>query len=347
MANTSTSFDSFHELSTCTKENCILNGKEEKNGVLVCRKCTRKVHYVCSQLPAYQIQLCLTSKSRSFQCQNCVKVPEELKKKCLREEQEKIERLEKEVAACENIIKVQTETTSRLVQQCKETKNMEKKIESITTCLQVSMNKKISELEETMKKGLSKIEIMEKKYNEKPNKTYSEATKNEFTEKFRKVLKEENSKMKKEEKIKEKTKFNLIIKNIYDPANDGKTKEEIYQQDRRSVNEILKDLKRPDIEPSHITRIGKPPTPSNRRPRPIRIVLKSIKEKMDILDNVKFLKNKNTHMSITEDLTWEERMIMKEWYGKANERNEKEDNDDVKWCVRGSPRTRLYLKRIV
>ena len=80
----------------------------------------------------------------------------------MHEEQEKIERLEKEVAACENIIKVQTETTSRLVQQCKETKNMEKKIENIKTCLQASLNNKISELEKTMKKGLSKIEIMEK-----------------------------------------------------------------------------------------------------------------------------------------------------------------------------------------
>ena len=41
-------------------------------------------------------------------------------------------------------------------------------------------------------------------------------------------------------------------------------------------------------------------------------------------------------MSITEDFTWEERMIMKEWFGKASERNEKEDNDDIKWFVRVS-----------
>ena len=50
-------------------------------------------------------------------------------------------------------------------------------------------------------------------------------------------------------------------------------------------------------------------------------------------------------MSITEDFTWEERMIMKEWFGKASERNEKEDNDDVKWCVRGSPRTVVIFKK--
>ena len=50
---------------------------------------------------------------------------------------------------------------------------------------------------------------------------------------------------------------------------------------------------------------------------------------------------------ITEDFTWEERSIMKEWFRKANEKNEKEDNEDIKWCVRGSPRTKLYLKRLV
>ena len=87
MANETTSIENIHEY--CTKENCIVNEKEKANGILVCRKCTRKVHYVCSELPPYQIQLCLTSKSRSFQCQNCVKVPEELEKKCQREEEEK------------------------------------------------------------------------------------------------------------------------------------------------------------------------------------------------------------------------------------------------------------------
>ena len=30
--------------------------------------------YGCSQLPAYQIQLCLSFKARSYQCQNCIKV---------------------------------------------------------------------------------------------------------------------------------------------------------------------------------------------------------------------------------------------------------------------------------
>ena len=139
--------DNLGQYTTCTKEKCIVNVKDKNRGLLVCRKCTREVHYICSELPPYQIQLCLTSKSRSFQCQNCVKVPEEIKQKCLHQEKHKIEKLEKEVTACENIIKVQTETTSRLVQQSKETKNIEKKLEDLKVTFETSLNGKVKELE--------------------------------------------------------------------------------------------------------------------------------------------------------------------------------------------------------
>ena len=52
-------------------------------------------------------------------------------------------------------------------------------------------------------------------------------------------------------------------------------------------------------------------------------------------------------ISIMEDLTWEERSILKEWFQKANEKNEQEVNKKIKWRVRKSPRTKLYLKRLV
>ena len=38
---------------------------------------------------------------------------------------------------------------------------------------------------------------------------------------------------------------------------------------------------------------------------------------------------------------------MKDWFQKANEKNEKEERDDIKWCFRGSPRTKLYMKKVV
>ena len=69
------------------------------------------------EITAIPIQLCLKSKSRSFQYQNCVKVPEELKRKCQLEEYTEVEKLKDELRAYENITKVQTETASRLAQQ--------------------------------------------------------------------------------------------------------------------------------------------------------------------------------------------------------------------------------------
>ena len=309
----------------CTKEKCNINLKETSHGILICRKCKREVHYICSELPPYQIQLCLTSKSRSFQCQNCVKVPEELRKKCVQEEQEKVKRLEKEGS--------------------KETKSIEKKIENLKTSFEASLNSKIQELENIVNKRI--VEVNEKETKNNKETQYSDVARKEITKNFREVLKQENSRVRNEEKSREITKCNLIIKNIYDPANEGKTEEEIQVRDKRSIKELMKDLKLEDIEPLHIKRIGKPPTPSNRHPRPIKIVLKNEKEKKDILKNVTLLKNTNDMICITEDFTWEERSIMKEWFRKANEKNEKEDNEDIKWCVRGSPRTKLYLKRLV
>ena len=337
--------ENLNEFGYCTKEKC--NIKEKSCGILVCRKCTREVHYACSKLPLYQIQLCLTSKSRSFQCQNCVKVPELLREKFHHEEKGKLEKLEKEIAACENIIKVQAETISRLVKQSKESNSVEKKIEHLKTSFENSLNNKIKDLGNIIVQKFNENKNIDSS-NKEPNKTYSEVTRGIFTEEsFRKVLKEENNRIKNEDQAKELTKCNLIIKHIYDPANDCKTKAEIQERDKRSIRKLLKDLKQENIEPLYISRVGKPPTPSNRRPRPIKIVLKNEKEKKDILDSVKLLKNMNDIICITEDLTWEERQMKKEWFKKANEMNEKEDNDDIKWCVRGCPRTKLYLKKIV
>ena len=41
-------------------------------------KCHRAVHYKCSQLPGYQIQLCLSFKKRRYQCSDCTKVSQKV-----------------------------------------------------------------------------------------------------------------------------------------------------------------------------------------------------------------------------------------------------------------------------
>ena len=66
--------------------------------------------------------------------------------------------------------------------------------------------------------------------------------------------------------------------------------------------------------------------------------------KSQFLQNLSRLKGQ--FIKITEDLTKQEGVLVKEWQDKANNNNEKEHNKRYKWRVRGSTRSRLYLKKI-
>ena len=101
--------ESFQEIKECSISRCFIDEKTSKKDTLKCRKCQRLVHYACTRLLAYQIQLCLTYKTRSFQCQNCVKILPEILEKVEKGEESKIIKLEKEIKACENIINAQKE----------------------------------------------------------------------------------------------------------------------------------------------------------------------------------------------------------------------------------------------
>ena len=63
------------EHEECSVENCIDN--EDKHR-LICTNCTRFVHYICSRLPAYQIQTILNTRRSTFKCVNCVDISREL-----------------------------------------------------------------------------------------------------------------------------------------------------------------------------------------------------------------------------------------------------------------------------
>jgi len=85
------------ENEVCTPTKCIIREETIPKDTLTCRKCHRDVHYNCSQLPIYQIQICLTFKSRSFQCQSCVKISPELMERVETCRNTKIEELQKEI----------------------------------------------------------------------------------------------------------------------------------------------------------------------------------------------------------------------------------------------------------
>jgi hypothetical protein len=63
------------ELNLCMSSNCIQDNDQYK---LECAECHHLVHYNCTQLPVFQLQLFLTKGYRKFICVNCVDIPEYL-----------------------------------------------------------------------------------------------------------------------------------------------------------------------------------------------------------------------------------------------------------------------------
>ena len=49
---------------------------------------------------------------------------------------------------------------------------------------------------------------------------------------------------------------------------------------------------------------------------------------------------------VTEDLSRNERDLIKEWCCKARDRNSRINYQSFRWKVRGSPRTGLYMKKV-
>ena len=80
------------------------------------------------------------------------------------------------------------------------------------------------------------------------------------------------------------------------------------------------------------------------RYRPLKIHLPSKEIKNQVLQNL--TKLKGYHIKITEDLTKNERSLIKEWNQRVEEKNKDLNDENFKWRVRGSPRSGLYFKKI-
>ena len=48
-----------------------------------------------------------------------------------------------------------------------------------------------------------------------------------------------------------------------------------------------------------------------------------------------------------EDLTIKKRALVKEWANKVNQNKKDDENEKFEWRVRGSPRSRLNLKKSI
>ncbi len=63
---------------TCTLVRCI---DDEDQNRLKCRNCQRMVHYECTQLPLYQLQIFVNTYNNQYVCHNCVRITRSLTSK--------------------------------------------------------------------------------------------------------------------------------------------------------------------------------------------------------------------------------------------------------------------------
>ena len=320
----------------CTKLQCTDNENHKK---IKCVKCKREVHYVCTNLPLYQLRLFFTKNYRSFVCVNCVEIPEDFKTTYNNQEETILNHYKREIKACENIIMVQKENENKLINGIRK---MKQKQNEKDEHLKNTMENKFDEFEKKIKEIIkdeikSNIDSKNNQHKIDQKSSFASIVKNVNQEnilipKFRKLLQEEKIQDIEEERQKDIRKSNLIIHGI-------KECEERTNDDRTSVNNLFHDVGS-NSTVKYMTRIG------IKRPnytRPIKVVLESAHEVYLITKKLINLKGNKKYqgISVTEDFTRFERSLIKEWKNKAAERSAREPN--FVWRVRGSPKSGLYL----
>jgi len=124
--------------------------------------------------------------------------------------------------------------------------------------------------------------------------------------------------------------------------------DEVERVNERWTSGLMNSVKL-DIKPKSMSRIGKRSPEKNR---PIKIAFKKEEDKLLVLQNLYRLKDDQffSGVSITEDMTKQERDMVRRIKTEAdqkNHKNEEEGNEtNTVWRVRGSPRMGLYLKRV-
>ena len=333
--STSNLDSSLDETYRCSTSACIADQNENQ---LRCGECKRFVHFRCTMLPAYQIQIFI-NKRMKFTCCNCVNIQNDLVHLLksqdvpfyvLSRDKVEINRLKKELKACENILTVQgnnqRELTDTINRQMKESKEIQQSIEE---CIKTEMK----EIRKVMEERTST-----KSYAAAVGAPAIEAQSKEF-QNFMKVAKIEDIS---EERDRKSRAQNIIVHGIEENPLDSSDPNQL---DKEWFSSFQKDID-VKVEAKFIGRIG------NRKPlnhRPLKVVLKSEEEKRKVFTKLRRLKGKQEYknISISEDFTNAERSVIKTWIEKAKERNEQEGYEsNIIFRVRGSPkRGTMRLKK--
>ena len=333
----------------CTLSKCT---DDQDTDVLKCYKCLRQVHYRCTSLPAYQIQVFIKKRTNKFECQNCVEVDSKLlvlvpiKERhhpSLKTEKE-IEGLRLNIKCCENVINKQKEKQKELKKTIKE---KEADLTEIKKELQTNPGYHTLEyIEDKFEKKLEsfrdQMAIAIKDSCSNAVKSYAEVTKSDddgseqsavkTTTDLQNAIKSIRGDEIAEEMNQRRRSRNLIIHGVSEDVSDAK----------KWSSDLVDDL-HVNVTIKWVSRIG---AKIKGKTRPLLLGLENEEEKEKMLGNLKALKGieKYKGISIMEDLTPEQRNTIKKLSSEAKTLNAKETS--VVWRVRGSSKNGFFLKKM-
>ena len=258
---------------SCTPDKCFTNEIIRDNDVLQCRKCQRFVHYACSELPAYQIQICLQYKTRSFQCAKCITITPILLEKIKASKQ-----------------RVRSDQTKKL--ESKE--EYQKELNSVFNARLDGLEKKIKELS-------NKEDV----HKEPKQVSYADITKDELKKQevsIKSFIKEE----KEEDRWMNSTKCNIIVHGLGE--NKCENKEEQQVGDKNYVEEEIRLRMGFKVNVVTAERIGirKDEIFETNRWRPLKVVLRNEEQKKQIMASVHKIDD-NWDFRISDDFSKKER----------------------------------------
>lgn len=326
----------------CSKDSCIQN---DQNNMFLCGICGKYIHYECSGIPAYHVQFLLTNKRilKNFTCGKCTEVPEDFAVRFKAKEDHIIRGLKKEVNTCNEMIKQQDEMIQTL--NTKISKLKEKNINKHTvTHLTEKIEETMKEIGASFKEAIvNHVANSTNKIEDQIKTSYANAVSRSSeisSVELKSVVTEARFAEQKEEIDRKNRTNNLIIHGVQESQNSDENK------DREFVNNLVKSVKAA-VTIKEVFRIGRPG--DTERNRPIKVVLKSDKEKFALLGNLFALKGVEEYngISITEDLTQAERRQYKLLSEEAKDKNNQlSQEDSFIWRVRGNSKNGYRLVRL-
>lgn len=169
--------------------------------------------------------------------------------------------------------------------------------------------------------------------------TALQGSKNDRVNNFRDIVAAAKNEEKAEERERNSRQNNIIIHGCVEAHNDQE------EQDKVFIEKFINDLTIATVETKGVVRIGQK---TDGKKRPIIITLSNASDKDKIMENLRNLKDKGYNgISITEDYTFAERGMIKDFREKAKSANEQLAPDSEKtWVVRGTPKNGLFMKKV-